>query len=451
MVSVEALAAGLQALEREIVELRAWAERLVNQISVLVWCPHVNPGGGVRLLLSLLPGLAEQPEASYVAVAVPAGSLSSSDSDRLAAAGVTVTELHGESRGGEVRARIHEIDGVPYRIEGTPEWSQEAIGRLARACDVVYAPWPHGTSCPTVDQSLVCTIQDTTLIDFPEILGGWGTAQEAANLEGWMRRCEATVVSSEATKANLIRLLGDIGESVHVVHHAIRPVPQADSEHSSDISDLLAGLPARYIVCPTNITSHKNLDNLVIAWSRFDDRLAWPLVVCGHSTGDLAGVDPAEAENWRRTQIAGLVRRSGVRIGSDLIPLGYVPDAAITPLISGAAGLVMPSLTEGGGSFPVEEALSLGVPVLCSDIPVMREHLAQRTATVGWFNPTEPSSILSAVEEFVRDYDARLASARAGMADRRPTWSDVASGYTKVFSAAVAARAGQRANLVSPA
>src|SRR5205085_401485 len=153
------------------------------------------------------------------------------------------------------------------------------------------------------------------------------------------------------------------------------PVPEATTE-SSGVEELLDSLPTRYIICPTNITRHKNLDNLILAWARFGERAAWPLVVCGHGTGDLAGVDPSEAENWRRTQIAGVVRRSGLRIGSELIALGYVPDAAVAPLIAGAAGLIMPSLTEGGGSFPVEEALSLGVPVLCSDIPVMHEHLS---------------------------------------------------------------------------
>ena len=33
----------------------------------------------------------------------------------------------------------------------------------------------------------------------------------------------------------------------------------------------------------------------------------------------------------------------------------------------------MSSLDEGGDSYPVEEALSVCIPVLCSDIPVMRK------------------------------------------------------------------------------
>jgi len=33
----------------------------------------------------------------------------------------------------------------------------------------------------------------------------------------------------------------------------------------------------------------------------------------------------------------------------------------------------MTSLAKGGGSYPVEEVLSVGTPVLCSDIPIMRD------------------------------------------------------------------------------
>ena len=49
-----------------------------------------------------------------------------------------------------------------------------------------------------------------------------------------------------------------------------------------------------------------------------------------------------------------------------------LPDAAMVPLLRGARALLLPSFAEGFG-FPVIEALQLGVPVLCSDIPALRE------------------------------------------------------------------------------
>ena len=101
----------------------------------------------------------------------------------------------------------------------------------------------------------------------------------------------------------------------------------------------------------------------------------------------------------------------------------------------------MPSLAEGGGSFPVEEALAAGVPVLCSDIPVLREHLRGRTARIAWFDPDSPASIVAALEAVFADYDDYKARAVRGAGDPRPSWDDVAARYVDVFMATAGARA----------
>jgi alpha-1,3-rhamnosyl/mannosyltransferase len=55
--------------------------------------------------------------------------------------------------------------------------------------------------------------------------------------------------------------------------------------------------------------------------------------------------------------------------------LGYVDDAALPPLMTGAAALVYPSLYEGFGLPPLE-AVACGTPALVSDLPAVREATA---------------------------------------------------------------------------
>lgn len=51
---------------------------------------------------------------------------------------------------------------------------------------------------------------------------------------------------------------------------------------------------------------------------------------------------------------------------------GHVSDQELVRLLKGTQALLLPSFAEGFG-LPLAEALSLGVPVLCSDIPVFHE------------------------------------------------------------------------------
>jgi glycosyltransferase involved in cell wall biosynthesis len=52
--------------------------------------------------------------------------------------------------------------------------------------------------------------------------------------------------------------------------------------------------------------------------------------------------------------------------------VGYIPDVDLRSVLAGASALVLPSRDEGFG-LPVLEALAANVPVVCSDVPALRE------------------------------------------------------------------------------
>jgi len=412
-----------------LLALRRRAERIARALDVLVWCPRLSPGGGIRLLLSLLPCLLRQDAIRSLRLVLPAGALDAQTLDLLRTDGLAVIELAGQLRHGQRHAELVVADDRVLEVRGSDAWRDETVRGLAAGCDVLYCPWPHGAPPPDAGVPIVCTYQDTTLIDYPEVAGQPASDRERKVCAAWLRRGAATVVSSRSTSANLQRLYGALGADVRVIGHAIMPRPLLH-DRVADIRQPV-GLPPRYVVFAGNSTEHKNLDLLLAAWSRFDARRDWPLVVFGYGTEALRGA--AKDGDARAVHLRALVTRLGLGPDDGLHALGYVADSAVAPLIAGAAALIVPTFTEGGGSFPAEEALTLGVPVLCSDIPVMREHLGQRSATIGWFDPWSVDSIERAVRDLVADHPARLASAIAGRADRRPTWEDVAAQYAAVL------------------
>jgi glycosyltransferase involved in cell wall biosynthesis len=404
---------------------RTWSDGAV--LSVLVWCPMLSPGGGLRLILSLTPAIARDPRIGSVRLAVPEDALDAPTAERLLAAGVTVAEIavHGP-------ATLHRAGGRVVRVSAPVAWLRDAAREAAEGADVVYAPWPHTDPAPELEIPVVCTYQDTTLLDFPEYLTLPLWRQEVWFTEGWLRR--STVETSSHTVArDLRRRIGPlVQEDLPVIDQAVPPTPPT----SLAPAGLPDALPDRYVLFAGNVGVHKNLDTVLTAWARFEHRREWPLVVVGQATVCLRG---PPADHWRTLQLAGLVERLGLGPGDGLHALGYVSDGSLARLMAGAAGLIMASHAEGG-CFPVAEALDAGVPVLCSDIPVMREHLAGRTAEPTWFDPASVDSVLAAVRSFTRRHAALAASARAGRADARPTWDDVAGAYATLFARVAAVR-----------
>lgn len=87
--------------------------------------------------------------------------------------------------------------------------------------------------------------------------------------------------------------------------------------------------------------------------------------------------------------------------------LPAMDDVALTALMRRARALLMPSIEEGYG-LPVAEALSSGVPVLCSDIPALRE-IGQGVPEYLGRDPREwTSAVLDYTEEGSKRRQAQL-------------------------------------------
>ncbi len=90
-------------------------------------------------------------------------------------------------------------------------------------------------------------------------------------------------------------------------------------------------------------------------------------------------------------------------------------------LIAGARGMLLPSFAEGYG-MPVAEALALGVPVVCSDLPALHEAGGDVPL---FLDPLDGPAWQRTIDDLARD-DSPLrhaqAARRAGW--RAPTWSE---------------------------
>jgi len=97
---------------------------------------------------------------------------------------------------------------------------------------------------------------------------------------------------------------------------------------------------------------------------------------------------------------------------------GYLAEIDLRSVVAGAAAVVLPSRDEGFG-LPVLEALACNVPVVCSDVPALREVAGNQATLVPYGDPEAlAAALLRTVEE--TPSDATLAARRGHAASY--TW-----------------------------
>jgi len=97
----------------------------------------------------------------------------------------------------------------------------------------------------------------------------------------------------------------------------------------------------------------------------------------------------------------------------------------------GARALLMPAFAEGYG-MPLAEALALGTPALCSDIPALRE-VGQGVPE--FMHPLDGPAWRSAILDYCDDTSARRQAQMMRLKDWRPTsWEDHFGQVSKLLS-----------------
>lgn len=202
----------------------------------------------------------------------------------------------------------------------------------------------------------VTTIHDLVVYKFPETSHPKIVSTQKRKLEWALKDKDNFIAVSQSTKRDLVEILKVKENFVSVIYEAAGENFQTFMKHSifekNKLIDALRskyGLNKKYILTLGTREPRKNLKRLINAWSKF--KIAdVDLVVVGKY-------------GWGNDVEADVV---------NIKLLGYVPDEFLPQLYSGAELFVFPSLYEGFG-LPVLEAMSVGCPVITSNVSSLPE------------------------------------------------------------------------------
>lgn len=229
------------------------------------------------------------------------------------------------------------------------------------------------------------------------------------------RHADHVIAVSEATRSVLVESEGVRASSVTVVHNGATAVPAVTRDKLGQLSRELDLDGSRQVALTTaRLHAEKGIDYLLEAAALLRDS---GRDVCFLIAGD----GPARVSLERRSGALGLSNR--VRF------LGFRDD--VPALLSLATMLVHPALAESFG-FSVLEALSAGVPVVCTNVGGLIEVVGDAALIV---EPADAEGLATSIAALADDHalrDRLSAAARLRAAKFDP--ASMVRGYEAVYT-----------------
>lgn len=285
-----------------------------------------------------------------------------------------------------------------------------------RGVDILHSPgntgpiWARG---PTV-----VTLHDLIWLHHPEDWSGSRRARLSTRLlaTAAARGSTRVLTDSEASRRDIADTLG-IDESTIDVAPLAADAPAVEPTAESSLRDRFGLSDRPFLLSVAQKRRYKRLDTAITAIAEIGGDAMLVLV------GPPASHEPELRELARRLDVEDRVRF-----------VDWVSEADLERLYLACTGFVLPSKIEGFG-LPVLEAMAIGLPVMASDIPVLREVGGDAAL---WFDPHDTRSIAAALRVVAMEPERLARLSAEGLAQAAPfTWRRVAEQTLAVFEQAL--------------
>jgi glycosyltransferase involved in cell wall biosynthesis len=324
----------------------------------------------------------------------------------LVAEGLDVTALVNRETTGDgfwsEAARVVRVDSSGVARGSWAAGELLRLPRAARGLDLLHSVANFGPLAGGPPR--VLTVHDVLWRRLPDTVPLAMRLGTNALVTGAARRARRVITVSHASAADVSALLGV--PHVDVVPNGVTP-PPPDPPPPANL-----GQGDRPVVLSVaSDLPHKNLAALIDGAAELSER---PLLAfAGHGT-DTGGLSAHAAGR-----------------GVEARFLGGVDPARLEALYAAAAVVATPTRFEGFG-LPVLEAMARGVPVACSELPVLREVAGDAAV---YFDPSHPGSVAAAIGRALADADRLRAAGRERAA--RFSWAAAARATAEVYERAL--------------
>lgn len=267
----------------------------------------------------------------------------------------------------------------------------------------------------------VVTIHDLSHMIYPEYMDPGIAKFFDKAMRKSIERARMVIAVSEATKQDLVRLLGVSEDKIEVIYNGVSTKfsPVRDEEQLSNMRNRYK-IVHPFILSIGSVQPRKNLQRLITAYSILRQRreLTHQLLFIGGG-------------GWLSDDLFRQIE--GLGVAEDIRFLGYVPDEELPTLICLADVFAFPSLYEGFG-LPALEAMACGTPVVSSNISAMPEVLGDAALLV---DPLDVECLAETLRQILLNDQLRTELTKQGFKrSQRFTWVKAAQKYLEVYERA---------------
>ncbi|MGC8706224.1 MAG: glycosyltransferase family 4 protein [Desulfurella sp.] len=298
------------------------------------------------------------------------------------------------------------VDYEKFSIKGFFEQSK-ILKKLESGVDLFF--YPHVNLPFYIPKNTIVTIHD--LIPLTSFWDKSGVKRKVFifYLERAITKSIGIITISHVVENELKKYFRNLQNKVNVIYRFI------DDKFYTYKFDSNPIIKDDYILFVGNRKKHKNLKNLILTYNKIKDIARVKLVIAGAKEKDKDEVDE-------------LIE--SLNLKDYVIELMSPPDKVIINLYQHAKLFVFPSFFEGFG-LPPFEAITIGCPVITSNIPVLKEILGEEIAC---FNPYDVEDIAEKIlkvltDEYYRNYLLEIGKGRLKLFDK----DKIINGYLELF------------------
>jgi len=279
---------------------------------------------------------------------------------------------------------------------------------LRRRADIFF--YPNFTVWPTLNRRTkkVVIVHDLSFIYFPQYASPRNLRDNLKFVPRSLKQADHVITISKSSKKQIVEHYKTDPAKISIV------LPAVDLEHfrprlAAEVAKIRAKykLPKKYILYTGTLEPRKNLEGLMRAYTAL-----------GSEIKQQYGLVLAGGKGWQDQSISAMIEKLSAA-GENIKWTGYVPDADLPAIYSGASLFAWPSFYEGFGIPPLE-AMACGVPVITSDNSSLPEAVGDAAITV---KAEDTQSLVNEIERVLSDEKLVKSMRARGLAQAKKfTW-----------------------------